>query len=72
MEKVIKKVKLLKPTYYRASALHIAKMASEKLRSHSLNEEAREVCNKITGATSIEEAYLITSKYVEWTKRYGN
>ena len=63
---VIKRVELIKPSFFKASPLLIAKMASNKLKSYSLFQEANVICEEITGDTSIEEAYKITSRYVKW------
>lgn len=67
---VINKVEMIKPSYFKASALLIAKMTTNKLKNYSMYEEAEAVSRKITGSTSVEEAYQITSKYVDWKRHY--
>ncbi|MBF0795228.1 hypothetical protein IR129_11330 [Staphylococcus lentus] len=45
-------------------------MTANKLKNYSMYREAEAVSRNITGCTSIDEAYRITSKYVRWKKRY--
>lgn len=70
MTEIINKVEMIKPSYFKASPLLIAKMTANKLKSYSMYREAEAVSRNITGCTSIDEAYRITSKYVRWKKRY--
>ena len=68
--KTIHRVELIKPSYFKASPLLIAKMAHNKLKSYSMNEEAEVVSSSITGKTSLEEAYEITSRSINWKPHY--
>lgn len=66
MNTVINKVELIKPSFFKASPLLVAKMAIEKLKNYSKHKEAETIAKYITGTTSLEEAYKITSEFVEW------
>ncbi|MDK7284331.1 hypothetical protein [Staphylococcus pettenkoferi] len=66
MTSVINRVVLIKPSFFKASTLLIAKMAIDKLKNNSMYQEAEVVSNRISGDTSIQEAYRITSEFVKW------
>ncbi|MGP5096193.1 hypothetical protein [Staphylococcus equorum] len=70
MTTIMNRVRLTKPSFFKASPLLIAKMTCNKLRSYSMSREANEVSRKITGNTSVREAYKITSKYIAWQNHY--
>lgn len=70
MEKVINKPVLIKPSLYQVSSLKIAKMAINKLKNLSQHQHARHIAKSITGQTTVEQAYEITSKYISWVNRY--
>ena len=57
MKSVINRVELIKPSFFKASPLLIAKMATDKLKNYSMYKEAEIVGKTITGSTSVEEAY---------------
>lgn len=66
MKSVINRVELIKPSFFKASPLLIAKMATDKLKNYSMYKEAEFVAGRITGSTSVEKAYEITSEFVKW------
>ena len=66
MKSVINRVELIKPSFFKASPLLITKMATDKLKNYSMYKEAEIVGKTITGSTSVEEAYEITSEFVKW------
>ncbi|MFH6578695.1 hypothetical protein [Staphylococcus aureus] len=70
MKTTINKLELIKPSYFKASPLLIAKMTCNKLKSYSMEKEAKMISDKITGHTTVEEAYQITSKYINWKRHY--
>ena len=66
MKSVINRVELIKPSFFKASPLLIAKMATDKLKNYSMYKEAEIVGKTITGSSSVEEADEITSEFVKW------
>lgn len=66
MTTVINRVELIKPSFFKASPLLIAKMATDKLKNYSMYKEAEIISKRITGATSVKEAYRVTSDFVKW------
>lgn len=70
MQTISNRIELIKPSYFKTSPLLIAKMACNKLKSYSMENEAKIISESITGDTTVEQAYEITSKYIKWKPHY--
>lgn len=57
---------MVKPGPNKVSSLYIAKITTQLLKSKGFNKEANRVAMKITGLTSVKDAYKITSRYIQW------